>query len=190
MLNVPLNIPNLLSLYRLLSFPFVLYLGLYGYETLFVWLLVINLITDVLDGLIARLFKLQTEIGAKLDSIADAGTYILAIVGIFKFRYSDMEPYFGTFFIFIGLFIASHILFLIRFKRMPSFHLYSWKICGYIQGIWFFTLFVFAFWEPFYWVMVLTGIAAFIEHIVIQLIIRKPSSNLKGLYWVLRNRKE
>ncbi|WP_371412031.1 CDP-alcohol phosphatidyltransferase family protein [Sphingobacterium sp. HMA12] len=32
--------------------------------------------------LIARLFKLQTEFGAKLDSVADIGTYLMAFMGM------------------------------------------------------------------------------------------------------------
>ena len=57
-----LNIPNILSLYRLLSFPFVLFIAIKGYQNLFIILLVINLITDILDGLIARVFKMETKI--------------------------------------------------------------------------------------------------------------------------------
>ncbi|MEL6651216.1 MAG: CDP-alcohol phosphatidyltransferase family protein, partial [Bacteroidota bacterium] len=84
--QVPLNIPNILSLYRLFSFPIVLGVALTGYEEIFVVLLCVNLITDILDGMIARIFKMQTEIGARLDSIADLGTYVLAILGIFLFK--------------------------------------------------------------------------------------------------------
>lgn len=186
-LQIPLNIPNILSLYRLLSFPVVLYMALNGHERLFVILLCINLVTDILDGLIARVFHMTTEIGAKIDSLADTGTYILAFLGIWLFKWSDFAPHAWSFLFFFGLFIGSHVLALLKFGRMPSLHLYSWKIGGYIQGFFFFVLFVFGFNTPFYYVMVTWGILAFTEHIVIQLLLKELKSNAKGLYWVLRD---
>ena len=132
-------------------FPVILILGIYEYEQWFVWLLITNLITDILDGLIARTFNMQTEIGAKIDSIADTGTYILAIFGVFQFKYSDFEPHLFSFLLFIGLFLACNLLSLVKFKQMPSLHLYSWKLGGYIQGSFFFVLFAFGFNEYFYW---------------------------------------
>jgi CDP-diacylglycerol--glycerol-3-phosphate 3-phosphatidyltransferase len=189
MLKIPLNIPNILSLYRLISFPLVLYFLIAGKENSFAVFLCINLVTDILDGWIARTFNMQTEIGAKLDSIADMGTYILAILGVFVFKHAQFEPYFSSFLPFIFLFVFSHVLSLIKFKRLPSLHLYSWKIGGYIQGIFFFVLFAIDFYLAFYILMVSWGIAAFTEHIIIQLIIPKMRSNAKGLYWVLKERK-
>ncbi|MEL6592486.1 MAG: CDP-alcohol phosphatidyltransferase family protein [Bacteroidota bacterium] len=185
--QVPLNIPNILSLYRLFSFPIVLGVALTGYEEIFVVLLCVNLITDILDGMIARIFKMQTEIGARLDSIADLGTYVLAILGIFLFKYDDFAPHMWSFGTFIFLFVFSYILSLLKFGRFPSLHLYSWKIGGYIQGFFFFVLFVWGFQTAFYYMMVCWGIAAFAEHIIIQLIIPQMISNARGLYWVLKN---
>src|SRR5580765_5064165 len=74
------TIPNILSLYRIIIFPFIFYLLVTKNESLFSLFITISLITDILDGLIARLFKMQTKIGAKLDSWADTGTYILAFI--------------------------------------------------------------------------------------------------------------
>jgi len=181
-----INVPNVLSFYRLISFPLILYLGIMHIERPFVVLFAINLVTDVLDGMIARFFNLQTEFGAKLDSIADFGTYILAIVGVFVFKESEFAPHMSSFLVFIGLFFGSYLLTLIKFRRFPSLHLYSWKIGGYIQGFFFFVLFVFDFYTPYYYFMVTWGILAFSEHIIIQLILPEMRSNQKGLYWVLK----
>ena len=182
------TIPNFLSFYRLLVFPYILYLGVSQQEQLFAIFLTINLVTDVLDGFIARRFNMQTEFGARLDSIADLGTYIAAIAGVFFFKVADFYPYIGSFFIFIFLLCFSHILSLIKFKRLPSLHLYSWKIGGYIQGAFFIVLFIFDFYPVLYYIMLIWGILAFCEHITIQFIINKMQSNAKGLYWVLKNK--
>ena len=188
-LSIPLNVPNILSIYRLLSFPVIAYIAIQGYERIFFWLLLINFITDILDGLIARAFNLQTKIGAKIDSIADFGTYLLVFLGIYMFKTADFAPHVLSFSIFIGLFILAHVLALIKFGRMPSFHLYSWKIGGYVQGIFFVVLFSYGFITAFYYFMLIWGILAFLEHITIQLMISEMISNAKGLYWVVKSRK-
>lgn len=180
-----ITIPNALSFYRLLAFPVILYLALAGYAQAFAVLIVINLVTDVLDGMVARLLKQQTEFGARIDSIADMGTYLLVFLGVFLFKWTDFAPHILSFSTFIALLILSFALSLIKFGRFPSLHLYSWKIGGYIQGTFFVVLFTFGFYTPFYYIMITWGILAFLEHIIIQLIIPEMRSNAKGLYWVL-----
>lgn len=122
------NLPNLISLYRLLSFPFLLYLIFTKNEGLFATFLCINLVSDILDGLIARAFKLQTEFGARLDSMADWGTYILAFLGIYQFKMEDHKADFWLLYVFIGLIIFYNLFSFIKFRRLPSLHMFSAKI--------------------------------------------------------------
>lgn len=184
-----INIPNILSFYRILSFPLVLFFALQKIENIFVIFLIINLITDILDGLIARMFNMKTDLGARLDSIADIGTYILAITGIYIFKSIDFSPYLLSFLIFVGLFVLCNLFSIAKFKRFPSLHLYSWKIGGYLQGFFFFSVFVFGFNIYFYYIAIIWGIVAFTEHLIIQTIIPQMISNAKGLYWILKNKK-
>jgi len=183
-----LNLPNFISFYRIIAFPFVLYLALAGHEFYFALFLIINLITDILDGLIARAFNMTSEFGARLDSIADIGTYMLAILGVFQFKQAAFEPHLISFGIFLTLFLSCLTFSLVKFKRLPSLHLYSWKIGGYIQGSFFFVLFAFDFYTLFYYVTIGWGILAFAEHLVIQLLLPQMKSNQKGLFWVLKNK--
>jgi len=183
------NIPNFLSLYRLLSFPFVMYLVINDNERLFAIFLIINLLTDSLDGIIARTFRLQTELGARLDAFADVGMYISAITGILVFKATDFVEHLLSLYIYIGTFVSSILVSLLKFKRFPSLHLYSSKIGGYLQGLFFFILFVFGFYAMFYYFVIIWAILAFYEQICVQLSLDKPMSNAKGLYWVMKNKK-
>jgi len=187
--NKILTIPNILSFYRLFTFPVILWFIISGKETLFAVFLIINLVTDVLDGYIARRLNQQTAFGARLDSMADNLTFALAIIGILVFKIDDFRPHLISFFIFIVLGVLLLVLSLIKFGRFPSFHLYSFKIGGYIQGFFLAVLFTFGFITVFYYFMIIWAILAALEHIVIQLIIPEMRSNVKGLYWILRERR-
>jgi len=66
-----LTIPNIITLYRLVIDPVILWFIIADKEILFSVFLIINLLSDALDGFLARKLKQETEIGAKLDGFAD-----------------------------------------------------------------------------------------------------------------------
>ena len=186
MKNSWLNIPNLLSLYRLLTFPLLIWLIITRHADLFAIFLCINLVTDVLDGLIARLFKLETALGAKLDSIADIGSYIAGFWGALVFKANDFGDLIWMLWVFIGSIILYQVISLIKCGRPPSLHLYSTKIGGYLQGGFFFCLFAFSYYECAFLVAMIWGYLSFVEEIAILLILPKMRSNVRGIWWVLR----
>lgn len=185
-----LNVPNAISFYRLIMFPVILILALLGHEKLFVILLSINLISDILDGFIARTFKLVTRFGAALDNLADIGTYILALYGIFAFRWEDIQPHTWLLYLFLGIFVLSYIVAFIRFGKIPGLHLYGAVAAGYIQGMFFFVLFVWGFNVWFYYIAIGWGTLAYIEKIFVLLKTDDIQPGLKGLYWIIKNKKE
>ncbi len=184
-----LNVPNLLSLYRLMISPFILFLALSSQENLFVIFLCISLITDILDGNIARFFKLQTRFGAAIDNLADMFTYAMALLGIFKFRWEEIEPHAWFLYMFLAIFILSYIVAFIRFGKIPGLHLYGAVTAGYIQGVFFFVLFVFGFYGWMYFIAVGWGIAAYIEKIIVLFLLDDIRIGVKGLYWLLNSKK-
>jgi CDP-diacylglycerol--glycerol-3-phosphate 3-phosphatidyltransferase len=173
----------------LLAFPLILYFAVAGKETLFAIFLVINLVSDALDGFIARRFNMETEIGARLDSFADNLTYILVFIGICVFKLEEFLPYIVSFLFFIGVLLLTVIFSLIKFRKFPSLHLYITKIGGYIQGTFFICLFTIGFITPFYYFVISWGILGAFESIAIQMLIPEMRSNVKGLFWVLKEKK-
>lgn len=184
-----LNVPNIISLYRLLSFPVVLVLALLGKEHWFVVLISINLVSDIIDGFIARTFNIVTKFGAAVDNLADIGTYILALYGLFAFRWNEVQPHAWLLYIFLSIFVISYIVAFARFGKVPGLHLYSAVIAGYLQGAFFFVLFVWDFYFWFYCIAVGWGAIAYTEKILVLLNADDIRPGLKGLYWVLKNKK-
>jgi cardiolipin synthase (CMP-forming) len=182
-----LNIPNIISFYRLIMFPVVLILGLLGYEKLFVIFISINLVSDIIDGFIARTFKLVTRFGAALDNLADIGTYILALFGLFTFRWEVIQNHAWFLYIFLTLFILSYLVAFYRFGKIPGLHLYSAVTAGYLQGAFFFVLFVWGFNVWFYYIAIGWGIIAYMEKILVLRLIDDIKPGVKGLYWLFKN---
>ena len=177
-----LNVPNALSAYRLIALPFILYAIFTSNRDLFILLISINLITDILDGLIARVFNLQTEFGAKLDSVADIGTYLMAFIGMISLEKTFVTAYKIEFITLIVLWLTPQLCSLIKFRRFPSFHLWSYKIIGYLQGIFIFSYFVFGFHELYFYFMLVLSCVAYIEELTLVMILPKLRSNLKSIF--------
>ena len=66
-----LNLPNLLSLVRLVLIPFFVAALAQGDFALAFWIFAVAGTTDALDGFIARWWHMQTPLGAFLDPLAD-----------------------------------------------------------------------------------------------------------------------
>lgn len=182
------TIPNILSLYRIVIFPYIAFLIYQREEKLFAIFITISLVSDILDGLIARVFNMQTAIGAKLDSWADTGTYLLAFAAIYVFKWTDIKPHAWILLVFVAAWIFSYVQVFVKFKGLIGLHTYLFKITGYVQGAFIVLLFLVGFIPWFFYFAIGIGLIALIEEITIIAMLSKPRSNVKGLYWILKNK--
>lgn len=75
-----MNIPNAITLLRVVLIPFYIDLMIYDYYGPALLVFLAACVTDALDGLIARLTRTQTELGAFLDPAADKLLILSAFV--------------------------------------------------------------------------------------------------------------
>jgi cardiolipin synthase len=87
-----LNLPNALSLVRLALIPFFVGALAQGDFPLAFWIFVVAGVTDALDGLIARWWKLQTPLGAFLDPLADKLLMTAAFITLALHLPNQREP--------------------------------------------------------------------------------------------------
>jgi CDP-diacylglycerol---serine O-phosphatidyltransferase len=78
MMKIKDQIPNLVTLLNLISGSIAIFLAFSGELTLASWFIIFAAILDFCDGLVARLLKARSEIGAQLDSLADVISFGLA----------------------------------------------------------------------------------------------------------------
>ena len=90
-----LNLPNILTILRLLAAPLVAILFLYFARPLADWIALVLFVgaafTDFVDGYLARAWKQESRLGAMLDPIADKAMVVIALVVITGF--SGMNPW-------------------------------------------------------------------------------------------------
>ena len=78
--NQILNIPNLLSLFRLLLIPVMVSLYFKARTAAALVVFGVSALSDIADGLIARRFNMVTDLGKMLDPLADKLTQGAALV--------------------------------------------------------------------------------------------------------------
>lgn len=87
-----LNIPNLITIFRLFLIPFFLKVFHSNMENRILYSGIIFFmagVSDVLDGYIARKFNLTTKIGAMLDPLADK---LMSFAVLISFTMADLIP--------------------------------------------------------------------------------------------------
>ena len=105
------NLPNSLTVLRLLAAPAVAVMFLYFERPYADWFALVLFLgaaaTDWFDGYLARAWKQETKIGAMLDPIADKAMVVIALMVIVG--YSSMSPWLvlpATFILFREVFVS------------------------------------------------------------------------------------
>jgi phosphatidylglycerophosphate synthase len=180
---------NGITLYRIVTAPFLLILLFKGHYDIFKWLLAVSFFTDMIDGYLARKYKVTSVMGTRLDSIGDDLTVLVAMVGLFVMKPEFIKEEKLVFIILFALFLVQVSYAFIRYKKMTGFHTYFAKAAALLQGV--FLLLVFFTDEPniflFYAAVIITMLQL-IEEIILVALLPKWETNVRGLYWVLRNK--
>ena len=77
---ITMNLPNAITLVRIILIPFFVDLMIYGYHGAALIVFMVAGLTDALDGALARLLRKQTELGAFLDPMAGKLLILAAFV--------------------------------------------------------------------------------------------------------------
>ena len=166
------NIPFLLILLRLtlapimlsLSFMHMEYVGIFLFVLLFV-----GILSDVLDGVIARKLKISTDNLRKWDSNVDV-FFLLSCIGSAWILYPNLvEAKLPFILCILGSELFMYVVSLIRFKRLPSNHAYSSKLFALSIFVCLSTLFLSDDWGITFYIMFVIGILSYLDNILILL---------------------
>lgn len=185
---VPRNLPNALSIARIAAVPVLVVLAWLGRETAFTWVLVPALLTDIADGLVARTFRLQSKLGALLDSTADTLLMLAACFGVWRLHPEVLQQHGLEVAIALGAWLLEDVAALLRYRRLSSFHTYLSKVAGNLLGLFIGVLFVFGHEPWLLHVAVAVSVLASLEELVLLALLPEWRANVRGLPWVLRER--
>ncbi|MFM9091867.1 MAG: CDP-alcohol phosphatidyltransferase family protein [Verrucomicrobiota bacterium] len=120
--------PNLISATRLALMPAVLGAAVARERELFVGLIAFSLLTDAVDGYLARRLGAESEFGRKLDSAADYVTLFTGTTGIALLWPEVVRRELPWILTGVAAFFAVIVLGLIRLGRAPCYHTWASKV--------------------------------------------------------------
>lgn len=183
------SIPLALTIFRICSAAVLIVLAAMGMERGFLGLAIAAVLSDVLDGALARRLGASSETGRVLDSWADLLIALVAFAGATMLWPDTMRreaPYLA---VVLTALVIPNAWALLRYRRLLGYHTLSAKASGVVLGV--STLLLFIQWTP-----VPFRIASFIElavaaeYIAISLILPEWSGEMKSVWHAWRTRRE
>ncbi len=176
-----MNLPNSISLVRIVLAPLLGVFGWLNAGSAFIALFVLLMFSDALDGFIARRTGQITEIGARLDSIGDTSTYLWTALGFWLLRPEIVER--ESVFIAMVLFfyLLPGIAALLKFRRLVSYHTVLTKVTAILMAVGIFLLINSDNAVLFHFAVFFVALES-VENIAITLKLDRPKSNLRS-WW-------
>lgn len=127
--------PNLLSVFRIACVPVLLALAWNGATPIFLVLFGLALLSDVLDGVIARRLNVESDLGARLDQWADFALWVSFPVGAWWLWPEIVRreaPYAAL--AIVCLLLPTAIAYA-KYREVPGYHTWSAKTSAVLMGI-------------------------------------------------------
>lgn len=180
-------IPNALCVLRIILSGIMLFL--IKDSTPFLILYILCGLSDFADGILARGLKCETELGAKLDSLAD-----LCFFGILCYALASHIPMnlfvIGSVVVIILIRLLNFILTKIKFKQFAVIHTYLNKCSGFLL----FMLYPILLYGSSFittaslYTVILISLLSSLEEWLIILKIRRYNINLKSIFLISTNK--
>ena len=182
-----MNIPNSLSLFRIVAAPFLLLTGWLQMPTLFFILFGLMLLSDVLDGIIARMLDQTSELGARLDSYGDILTYLSTPLAVWWLWPDVIKEELYYIIAAIIIYILPAIFTLIKFGKLASYHTWVTKISAVLMSAGVVMLLGFEH-NLLFHLAIYFLVIEMVENIVITIILPKQKSDIHSIWHALKER--
>ncbi len=181
------NIPNLLSLFRIIAAPFLLLTGWFEIPTLFYILFGLMLLSDALDGIIARVLDQTSELGARLDSYGDILTYLTTPIAAWWLWPDLVKEELYYIIAAIIIYILPAIFALIKFGKLASYHTWITKLSAVLMSVGVVILLGFDN-NLLFHIAIYFLVIEMIENIVITILLPKQKSNIHSIWHAWKER--
>ena len=183
------NIADWFSFYRVFAAPFLLAMLWYNEREVFTWFLFISYCTDAIDGYLARKLKITSPRGSQLDSFGDQITLVIGLIGLWVFESEFIKQNLTLIIIAFVPYIIQMIIAYTKYGKATAFHTYLAKLSAIMQSIFIVSALYF---EPNYtlfYIMIIIGLLETFEEITLIFMYKNWASDVKGIYWALRDKR-
>ena len=184
------NIADWFSFYRVAAAPFLLVVLWLNEREIFCWLLLISYCTDAVDGFIARKLKITSPRGSQLDSFGDQITFVIGILGLLVFEREFIIKNLPIIAVVFVPYILQMIIAYLKYGKATAFHTYLAKLSAMLQSIFILWSLFFSPDYTLFYVMIAVGLLETAEEITLIFMYDKWASDIKGIYWALKDKKQ
>ncbi len=181
------NIPNLLSLFRIIAAPFLLLTGWFNMPTLFFILFVLMLLSDALDGIIARMWDQTSELGARLDSYGDILTYLTTPLAAWWLWPDIIKDELYYIIAAIIIYVLPAVFALLKFGKLASYHTWITKISAVLMSAGAVMLLGFES-NLLFHIAIYFLVIEMVENIAITFILQEQKSNIYSIWHAWKER--
>lgn len=173
-----LNVPNTISLLRIALVPVLLWLA-WTRRPVFTCVLAVSLLSDILDGYLARRLHQQTRLGAQLDSWGDFLTVLIYPLAAWWLQPAALRQNSVYAVVAVAAYCLPILFGFLKYRRLTSYHTRLMTITAYVMG--FAMVCFFAGWSdlPFRFGCLLLLIGS-IEEILITNALPEWRENIQG----------
>jgi CDP-diacylglycerol--glycerol-3-phosphate 3-phosphatidyltransferase len=179
------NTPNAISVARLCATSVLFASVLLHRVEVFKWLLLACLLSDILDGLIARAFHLTSKLGASLDSLADSVTMFIGLLGVLVFQRPFVFKHHSELLLVVAFYAVEVIASFWRYGKLSSFHTLLDRIAAYMGGIFVMSLFLWGYYGWLFHLTVIVYVVALSEEMLLIYLLPQWRSDVGGVRRVL-----
>jgi CDP-diacylglycerol--glycerol-3-phosphate 3-phosphatidyltransferase len=182
------TLPNILTVFRFVAAPGLLWLAWSDLSAEFLVLLAVVFLTDFLDGMTARYLGQVTRCGAILDSWADVITYLTISVCSWWLWPAIVKREIIYVILIVVSCVLPAIVGYLKFKRFTSYHTWLVKLAAFCMATSLYILFFGGSVWPFRIAAGLCVMAA-LEEIGMTILLPTPKSDLRSIWFILRDSK-
>ena len=183
-----MNLANALSTLRLVLAPVLVLLAWRGMLGPFTWTFAVSLLTDILDGKVARWLNQQSKLGAVLDSAADLATYSVVPLCAVWLKPALVARETVAFWLTVWAYLFPVLVGFVRFRRLTSYHTRAAVVAAYLMGAAILALFLWDTTLPWRVVLPVLVLAA-LENLAITAVLPSWRPNVPTIVHALAARR-
>lgn len=147
-------------------------------------------ISDMLDGMVARRYKVVSTIGSAMDGYADVLLYTCILFCIWRVHPGVVKSFFIPILTVGATQVISWLISLFKYSKITSYHTFAGKFWAVTLFVVTFSIFAFNYAGVFLWIAIIVGVASNIEDMMITLVTPYWAHDVSSIRGAFKLRKE